>query len=100
MLSDDQLSDCINALNKGDDAAQRQAVHALKDYAPDEWAHVSAKAIKLLVAALQHENIGGVKQTFIRQEIFTVLGNIGVRAAPAVPYIVESLSPDIPDGIR
>jgi len=41
-----------------------------------------------------------MRQTLVRQEVVTILGNLGCRSESAVPQLIELLKDGIPDGIR
>ena len=100
MLNLGQLDHDIRALNEGDDACRRQAIHSLRNHAEQEWATAPPKAIHLLVESLQHQLVNGTKQVPSRQEVVAILGNMGPRAQQAIPQLIELLKEGIPDGIR
>ena len=93
-----KLNQYIQALDRGDDAARREAIHALK--AREEWTSVPAKLAHTIVDSLRHQIPNQTKQPSIRQEIVTILGRIGPRSAPAIPQLIELLQDGNPDGIR
>jgi HEAT repeat protein len=104
MLDHGQLHKLIQALNSGTEPARRDAIHALKLHEAEEWAAVPLEIIRPLVTALRHQlpksQEGGAKPPLFRQEVATTLGNIGPRAEPALPQLMELLADGIPDGIR
>ena len=100
MLGISEIRHNIQALNKGDEKSRRQAIQALKHHEPQEWASVSSEAIDSLVESLQTQLLSEIKQPSIRQEVAIILGNMGPRAASAVPQLVELLQEGIPDGTR
>jgi HEAT repeat protein len=100
MLDTGQLHQSIRALDQGDDTSRRQAIHSLKEYQENEWATVPIEVIQALVKALLHQLLGETQQTTARQELVTILGNMGSRAEPAIPQLIELLKEDNPDGIR
>jgi HEAT repeat protein len=100
MLDVGQLQDHIQTLDKGDATARQQAIHALKQVEEQEWTAAPIKVMNALVKALQNQLLSGTKPPSNRQEIATVLGNMGSRAETAIPQLVELLQEGIPDGIR
>ena len=100
MLDSGHLQDHIRALHKGDDVSRRQAIRSLKDYKDREWAAVSQKAIQSLVELLQDYLSSDVKQAAIRQDVVTILGNIGPRAERAIPQLIEFLREGNPAGMQ
>jgi len=100
MLDLGQLQDHIQTLEKGEATARQQAIHALKQVEEQAWSAVPVKVMNSLLKALQSQLLSGAKPPSNRQEIATVLGNLGPRAEPAVPQLVELLQEGIPDGIR
>jgi len=104
MVDQRQLHKQIQALNSGDEPNRRDAIHALKIHEAVEWEPLSNEVIRNLVEALRHQlpksPEAGVKPPLFRQEVVTILGNIGVRAEPALPQLVEMLEDGVPDGIR
>jgi HEAT repeat protein len=87
-------------LESGNETSRRQALQSLRTHEGKEWATAPPKAVHALVESLQHHLVGEMKQTFIRQEIVAILGNIGPGAEPAIPQLIELLQEGIPDGIR
>lgn len=100
MIDPDQLRQHLRALDSGDETSRREAIRTLRHHKEEDWADVPAETAKSLVKALQHQFHNGTKQTFLRQEISIILGNLGTRAEPAIPQLMELLSEGVPDGIR
>jgi HEAT repeat protein len=104
MLNQSQLNHQIHALTSGDETSRREAIQTLKHQEAAEWESVSADNIDNLVEALRQQlprtMAAGVKPPLFRQEVVVTLGNIGARAAPALPELLELLSDGVPDGIR
>src|ERR1700722_19884206 len=94
-----QLQQDIKALDKGDEASRRQAILSLKNQKENNWASVPSPVMHSLVAALQAELGGGMKQPSIRQDVTTILGNLGPLAEAAVPQLVELLQAGNPDAL-
>jgi HEAT repeat protein len=94
----------IKALNSRDETVRREAIQALKAYESSEWAGVSNDIVRPLVEQLWHQlpksQEAGAKPPLFRQEVVTILGNIGTRSEPALPQLVELLADGVPDGIR
>ena len=88
MLDLDRLHDHIQTLDKGDDASRQQAIHSLKLQEEQDWATAPPKVINSLVKALQRQVRGEMEKPSIRQEIAIILGNLGPRAAPAIPQLI------------
>jgi len=97
MLDLRQLRNDIQALDKGDDAACRQALQSLKQHDPQDWAAAPLPVINGLVKSLQDQLRNGMKRPSSRQEVATILGNIGSRSEPAVPQLIELLQTRTPD---
>jgi HEAT repeat protein len=100
MLDLVRLHKHIQALDEGDEAARRQAIQSLKLYEGQEWATAPAKVIHSLVTSLQTQLLSRRKVPSIRQDLATILGNVGRRAEPAIPQLLELLQEEVPDGIR
>src|SRR5713101_3326386 len=100
MLNSGELHQHIQTLDRGDDAARRQALHSLKAHGEQEWATAPAEAIHALVKSLTQQLAGGTKHTFLRQEVVTILGKMGPRSEPVIPQLVELLQEGNPDGLR
>jgi HEAT repeat protein len=100
MLDLDRLHDHIQTLDKGDDASRQQAIHSLKLQEEQDWTTAPPKVINSLVKALQRQVRGEMEKPSIRQEIAIILGNLGPRAAPAIPQLIDMLQDGVPDAIR
>src|SRR4051812_47120733 len=104
MLDLDLLHKHIQALNSGDEPYRRNAIHALKPHERAEWNEVPDKIIRNLVEALAQQlpksPEPGMKPPLFRQEVVTILGNIGPRSDAALPQLVEMLAEGVPEGIR
>src|SRR5579864_6516872 len=100
MLDLRQFQNDLHVLESGNDNSRRQTLQSLRSHKADEWASAPIKSVHALVESLQNHLAGEIKQTFIRQEIVALLGNIGPRAESAVPQLIDLLQEGIPDGIR
>lgn len=100
ILKLDKLQDDIHSVAKGDDKSRRQAFTSLKAIEEKEWASAPAKVVKSAVSALGAQLVNGAQQTFVRQEAVAILGNLGPRAADAVPYLADLLAEGVADGVR
>jgi len=104
MLEHGQLRRQIQALNSGDEPLRREAIHALKQHEKTEWEAVPVEITRPLVESLRKQlpksQENGAKPPLFRQEVVTILGNIGRRSEPALPQLVDLLSDGVPDGIR
>jgi HEAT repeat protein len=104
MQNQSQIQQQIHALNSGNETLRREAIQALKLREAAEWESAPQDIIRSLVSALRHQlprtMAAGVKPPLFRQEVAVILGNIGPRAAPALPELVELLTDGVPDGIR
>src|SRR6476620_7658533 len=94
-----QLRHHIQALNKGDENSRQKAIHSLKTHNEEEWAAAPDEVIPPLVKSLQSQLLG-IKQPSVRQEVATILGNMGPRSEAAIPQLIELLQEGIPDAIR
>jgi HEAT repeat protein len=97
MLTIRQLRSHIHALDKGDEAACQEALHALVQHGAKDWATAPLPVVDSLVGSLQDQLRNGLKRPSRRQEVATILGNIGLRSEPAVPLLIELLQTRIPD---
>src|SRR5712664_4031310 len=97
MLDTDQLHKHIRALDKGDEAALRQAIHSLRQVEQQEWVAMPVGVFHGVVVALQNQILNKMKPPSTLREIATILGNMGPRAKSAVPQLVELLQDGIPD---
>jgi HEAT repeat protein len=88
------------ALAKGDDAAQRQAIHFLRHVEPQEWAAAPVAVCRSVVASLQQQVLHGMKPPSVHREIATILGNMGPRSEAAVPQLIQLLQDGVPDSVR
>jgi HEAT repeat protein len=100
MLDLRELHNDMQVLESGNENSRRQTLQSLRNHDAKEWAIVPVKAVQTLVELLQHNLAGETKQTFIRQEIVGLLGNIGPGAEPAIPQLIDMLQEGIPDGVR
>jgi HEAT repeat protein len=100
LLPPAQLQQHIKTLEKGDDASRRQAIHSLMAPEHQDWAAAPAEIINALVQSLQNQLLGEMKHVSIRQQVVGILGNLGPRAQPAIPQLIELLKDGIPDGTR
>jgi len=104
MLDVTQLQSHIQALNKGDEPARRDAIRSLKQQEEQEWASAPAKIVHTLIESLRQQlpkgQNGEVKPPLVRQEVVVILGNIGARSEPVIPQLMELLEPGTSDGIR
>src|SRR5262245_51791570 len=97
-----RLRSQIQGLNSRNENVRRESMQALKQYEPAEWTGVTNDVVKSLISDLRQQlgkNHDG-KAPMFRQEIATILGNIGHRAEPAIPQLMELLDDGIPDGVR
>ncbi len=97
MLDLRQLRNDIQELDKGDEAACREVLHSLKEHEAQDWAAAPLPVIHSLVRSLQDQLRNGMKRPSARQEVATILGNIGARSEPAVPQLIELLQTRVPD---
>src|SRR5262245_42728518 len=104
MLDISQIQSQIQALNKGDEPSRREAMRSLKAREEREWASAPAKVLHTLIESLRQQlpkgHNGEVKPPQVRQEAVVILGNLGVRAEPVIPQLMELLELGTPDGIR
>jgi HEAT repeat protein len=90
----------IQAVLSGDGTSRRQAILYLKQQEEERWADASTEVIHPLVEALQQQLVGTTKQPVFRQEVATLLGNLGPHSEAAIPQLIELLQDGIPDRIR
>ncbi|MCI0378103.1 MAG: HEAT repeat domain-containing protein [Gemmataceae bacterium] len=95
-----QIHKHVQALDKGDEASKRQALHSLKECKQEEWAAVPTPVLDTVVASLQHQLQNGAKPPLVHKEIAAILGNIGHRSKSAVPQLIQLLQEGIPDSVR
>jgi HEAT repeat protein len=99
MLDLGQLNNDIKALDAGDETS-RQAILSLKHVEAGEWTTVPLKVVQPLLKLLQTQLRTETKQPSVRQDVVTIIGNIGPRSEPAVPQLIELLAEGVADGIR
>lgn len=100
MLDLGKLQRYIRALENGDDNTRRQAIQSLKVHEDEEWAAAPRKVIHPLVESLREQLASDLKQATLRQEVVTILGNIGPRSERAIPQLVELLQQGNPENVR
>jgi HEAT repeat protein len=109
MLDLAQLRRHTHTLNEGDKSSRQEAVRALKAHEEQDWATAPPEGVGALVEALREQLVekgegeGGRPFGFpppFRQDVATVLGNIGPRAAPAVPQLAELLKKGQGEAVR
>jgi HEAT repeat protein len=100
MLQSNGLHKHIQAVLSGDGTSRRQAILYLKEQEEQHWAGAASEVIHPLVQALQQQLLGTTKQPVFRQEVATLLGNLGPHSEPAIPELIELLQDGIPDRIR
>src|ERR1700704_5238700 len=104
MLDPALLQSQIQAVNKGDEPARREAIRALKQHDEREWASAPIKVVNSLIESLRQQlpkgQNGEVKPPLVRQEVVVILGNLGARSEPVIPQLMELLEPGTSDGIR
>lgn len=100
MLATKEIQKHISALNEGDPASQRDAIHFLKHLEPQAWASAPVAVFHSVVGALQHQLRNGAKSPLAYREIATLLGNMGQRAKSVVPQLIELLQDGMPDSVR
>jgi HEAT repeat protein len=104
MLDLVQLQQQIQALNKGDETLRREAIRCLKQQEAQDWAGAPPKVVNSLIDSLRQQlpkgQSGEVKPPLVRQEVVTILGNIGPRSEPVIPQLMELLEPGVPDNLR
>ena len=80
--------------NLGDLSGVEASYAAYKKYTAK---HGEPPVINGLVESLQGLLRNGMKRPSMRQEVVTILGNIGPRSEPAVPQLIELLQTKVPD---
>ena len=104
MLDQGQLQRQLKAVNSSDERVRREALLALKAHEAADWASVPSalqrSTVDLLRQQLPKSHENGAKPPLYRQEIATILGNIGQRSVPALPQLIDLLADGVPDGIR
>jgi HEAT repeat protein len=96
MLDSVALRQHILDLDKGDDAAQRKALHSLRDLEESEWDTVLPSELQALVALLQQQLLGETKQSWTHREVATILGNIGPRSKAAIEQLIQLSHDGVP----
>jgi HEAT repeat protein len=101
-----QIRKMVKSLNTDDETSRWETIRSVKQNEGHEWAALPAEAILPLVRALQDQllaknvvNGKGRLPTF-RQEVVTLLGNLGPRAESAIPALIELLEDKEPQGVR
>ncbi|MBI2807956.1 MAG: HEAT repeat domain-containing protein [Planctomycetes bacterium] len=100
MAGVDQLQKHLRALNDGDDAAQRAAIHAFRALEVEEWGAAPQSLVNPLVVSLQRFLRGGSRPPVVYKEVGGILVNLGPRAKGAVGPLIELLEDGIPDSVR
>ncbi len=104
MLDQGYLRQRLQAIKSGNETSRRDAIQALKTHERPEWDALANEAVRSVVELLRHQiprsQENGTKPPLFRQEVVTILGNIGPRADAALPQLIELLSDGVPDGIR
>ncbi len=105
MLSHVELQKQIQALPKGDMAARREAARLLKQPSEQDWAAVPPDVLAPLVEVLRQQLLPprGDGEKFsapLRRDIVAILGNLGARAAPALPELIGLLDGRVMTGLR
>src|SRR5438132_3761764 len=100
MLDLRQLQHNIRALTNGDDACRREAIRELRKHPEEEWATVASEATQPLIDWLKDQLAGESQHGVGRQEVVTILANLGPRAEPAVPELIELLKAGTVERIR
>jgi HEAT repeat protein len=104
MVDQGQLRKQLQALQSGNETTRRDAILALKQTERADWDKLPATVVKPLVDSLRKQlprsQENGAKPPLFRQEVSTILGNIGPRSEAALPQLVDLLADGVPDGIR
>ena len=96
----------MNRLGGSNGTAQWEAARSLKRHEPAQWEDVPGDLVKNLVETLREqlprreEANGQRPPSLFRQEVAVILGNIGPRAAPAVPQLADLLADNEAHGVR
>jgi HEAT repeat protein len=109
MLDLSQLRRHTEALTDGDKSSRQEAVRSLKRHEEQDWRTAPPEVVGPLVEALRCQLVArgegegprpfGFPPPF-RQDVATVLGNIGPRSAPAVPQLAELLKKGQGEAVR
>src|SRR5262245_41793397 len=106
MLDLGQLRHHIKALNTGDKSFWQEAIRSLQGHEAQDWATAPLKVVGPLAESLRCHLTGSPARNGLnfspafRQEVATLLGNIGPRSAPAVPQLIELLKGGNGEGVR
>jgi HEAT repeat protein len=100
MLDVAQLREHIRALHSATDSSLRPILQALRRHEEQEWSTAPPEVLHALTQALQQQLRNGAKQFFLRQEVVTILGNLGPHSDAVLPHLIEVLQADNPDGLR
>lgn len=105
MLSHVQLQKQIQALQDGDMAVRREAARLLKLPSAQDWEAAPPGAVAPLVAALRQQLLpprgeGEKLHQPLRRDVVAILGNLGARATPALPELIELLDGKGMAGLR
>src|ERR1700730_2011171 len=100
MLDLREIQQHIVAWDSGNDANRRRVLQSLKNVGAQDWAESPGKGVHALVDSFRQHLERDMKQAFMRQEVVTILGNIGAPSEPAVPMLIELLDESNPDGVR
>ena len=100
MLELGQLQQHIQALDKGNDAAQRQAIHSLQELEQEDWAAAPTAAFRAIMAALLHHLQAPMKPPFIHKVVTSILGKMAPRFNSAIPQLILLLKEGVPDAVR
>jgi HEAT repeat protein len=97
MFDQGELHRHIEVLNRGDKSSRQETLRSLKSHPEQEWTTAPHDIIGPLVEALRFPlTEKGAEEglnfpSAFRQEVATVLGNIGPRSEPAVPQLAGLL---------
>lgn len=105
MLDQDQVQAHLQALNTNDKTACQNSIRSLLLHQPDTWANapdavVSAvvTSVARLLARYREEKVKSLGP--LRQDAIILLGNIGPRAAPAIPEFTDLLQKGVALNLR
>ncbi len=100
MLNVDQVNKQLHILDSGDDAAQRQALHTLRNIEAQNWSTAPNALVNSLVEALQQQILSGPRPPVVHKEIAALISNVGTRSKSAIPQLIQFLQDGTPDSIR
>ncbi len=100
MLDLGELHNHIQALNSGDEASRRQAIHSLRHQGDQGWDTAPPGVIHSLVESLRRELLSRVNQPLVCQQVVTILGNMGPSSATAIQQLTKLLLVGNPQNIR